>query len=222
MKQILIVEDDPDIQELLQNFLVDAGYGVAVAADGVEALTVFSQGAFDLVLLDIMLPKIDGYGVCEMIRQKSGVPIIIITALDGEEHEIKGLDLMADDYVTKPFSMQVLLRRIASVLRRADVPQREGGVIEYKEIRVEIERRHVTVSGRAVDVTRREFDILCELLTNQGCVLSRQLLLSQLWQYDFYGDDRVVDTHIKNLRKKLGVNYIETVRGVGYRIDKEN
>ncbi len=163
MQNILVVEDDMDIQELLREFLREAGYSVSVAGDGVEAMDYFSKNQYDLILLDIMLPKIDGFGVCELIRRQSQVPIIMLTALGGEEEQIRGLDLQVDDYIVK----------------------------------------------------------LRELLTHQGRVLTRQNLLDRLWRYDFYGDERVVDTHIKNLRKKLGIDFIQTVRGVGYKIDKE-
>lgn len=223
MQKILIVEDDLDIQELLQNFLQEAGYEVAVASDGVEAISLFTDGQFDLILLDIMLPKIDGFAVCELIRKQSQIPIIMLTALGGEQEQIKGLDLQIDDYITKPFSMPVLIRKIAAVLRRSNRPLEDGHqTISYKNLVLDLDCYTATVGGSIYELTQREFEVLRELLTHQGRVFTRQTLLAQLWKYDFFGDERVVDTHIKNLRKKLGIDFIQTIRGVGYKIDKEN
>ena len=222
MQRILVVEDDFDIQELLQNFLQEAGYEVAVANDGVEALSLFADQRYDLIVLDIMLPKIDGYGVCELIRKQSDVPIIMLTALSGEEDQIKGLDLQVDDYITKPFSMPVLLRKIAAVLRRSNRGTDEKyQIIAYGNLLLNCDN-YTAVDGVTYELTQKEFEILRELLTHQGRILTRQNLLDKLWLYDFYGDERVVDTHIKNLRKKLGIDFIQTIRGVGYKVDKEN
>lgn len=223
MQKILIVEDDFDIQELLQNFLQEAGYEVTIANDGVEALSLFSTQYYDLILLDIMLPKIDGFAVCELIRKQSQVPIIMLTALNGEEEQIKGLDLQVDDYITKPFSMPVLIRKIAAVLRRSSrLSEDKHQTISYRNLILDLESYSALIDDNTYELTQREFDILRELLTNQGRVMTRQILLDKLWKYDFYGDERVVDTHIKNLRKKLGIDFIQTIRGVGYKIDKEN
>ena len=214
MQRILVVEDDFDIQELLQNFLQEAGYEVAVANDGVEALSLFAGQRYDLIVLDIMLPKIDGYGVCELIRKQSDVPIIMLTALSGEEDQIKGLDLQVDDYITKPFSMPVLLRKIAAVLRRSNRETDEKyQIITYGNLLLNCDSYTATVDGANFELTQKEFEILRELLTHQGRILTRQNLLDKLWRYDFYGDERVVDTHIKNLRKKLGIDFIQTIRG---------
>jgi len=223
MRKILIVEDDLSIQALLHDFIEEAGYHVVLATDGVEALAKYSEQDFDLILLDIMLPKIDGYGVCEVIRQKSDVPVIMLTALDGEENQIRGLDLQADDYITKPFSMPVLLRKIAAVLRRASKQDDAPQTIRYKDLTLDLAGYKVYTGDAGIDLTPREFEILRELLTHQGRILTRQNLLQTLWKYEFFGEERIIDTHIKNLRKKLGTaDYIETIRGVGYRIDKEN
>ena len=223
MQKILVVEDDFDIGELLQNFLQEAGYEVAVAKDGVEAIDIFSNGQFDLILLDIMLPKIDGFTVCELIRRQSQIPIIMLTALNGEEEQIRGLDLQIDDYITKPFSMPILVRKIAAVLRRSYQGRNdEHQTISYQNLILDLDSYTATAAGNVYELTQREFAILRELLTHQGRVMTRQNLLDKLWRYDFYGDERVVDTHIKNLRKKLGVDFIQTIRGVGYKIDKEN
>lgn len=223
MSKILIVEDDPSIQALLHDFIKEAGHNIVLAADGVEALAKYSEQPFDLVLLDIMLPKIDGYGVCEVIRQKSDVPIIMLTALDSEQSQIKGLDLQADDYVTKPFSMPVLLRKIAAVLRRTARQNEAPQTLSYKTLTLDLGAYRVYSEQGDIDLTPREFEILRELILHKGRILTRQNLLQMLWKYEFLGDERIVDTHIKNLRKKLGeADYIETIRGVGYRIDKED
>ena len=223
MQKILVVEDDLDIQELLQNFLQEAGYDVAVANDGVEALSLYASDQFDLILLDIMLPKIDGFSVCELIRKQSQIPIIMLTALSGEEEQIRGLDLQVDDYITKPFSMPVLVRKIAAVLRRSNHQQDDKHcTISYRNLILDLDSYTAIVDSNTYELTQREFEVLRELLTHQGRVMTRQNLLDKLWRYDFYGDERVVDTHIKNLRKKLGIDFIQTIRGVGYKIDKEN
>ena len=219
---ILIVEDDIAIQDLLHDFLIDAGYTVTLARDGVEAVDLFMKETFDLILLDIMLPKIDGYGVCEIVRKQSNVPIIFLTALDAEHEQIKGFDLLADDYITKPFSLPILLRKIAAVLRRGTKTQEETETILYKNLKLDTASYKVYADGIDADLTPREFEILYELISHKGRIYTRGNILSLLWKYDFYGDERIVDTHIKNLRKKLNTEIIETVRGVGYRIDKEN
>jgi two-component system response regulator VanR len=223
MQKILIVEDDLAIQALLHDFIQEAGYEVTLASDGVEALSYFSERSFDLVLLDIMLPKIDGYGVCEVIRRKSNIPIVMLTALDAEENQIKGLDLEADDYITKPFSMSVLIRKIAAILRRSSQQEDMPHTISYRDLTLDLDGYKVYTTAEPIDLTPREFEILWELLTHKGRILTRQNLLQTLWKYEFFGDERIIDTHIKNLRKKLGqADYIETIRGVGYRIDKED
>ena len=220
MKSILIVEDEPDIQELLTAYLRNAGYRTASAEDGVAALDLFPSRTCDLVLLDIMLPKIDGFGVCEVIRRQSQVPILMLTALDGEEQQLKGFGLNIDDYVTKPFSIPVLLEKIRVILRRSAGAEAEN-LLRYRDITVNLDTREVSLEGRFLDLTAREFDLLYTFLASPGRVFTREMLLAKLWGYDFYGDARVVDSHIKNLRRKLERDYIETVRGVGYRAAKE-
>lgn len=223
MKKILIVEDDLSIQDLLYDFIGEAGYEVEVASDGVEALAKFAEDTFDLILLDIMLPKIDGYSVCEVIRKQSNIPVIMLTALDSEADQIKGLDLQADDYITKPFSMPLLIRKISAVLRRSSKYEEVVKTIQYKNITLDLEGYKIFIETKPIDITPREFEILRELISHRGRILTRQNLLSMLWKYEFFGDERIIDTHIKNLRKKLvGADYIETIRGVGYRIDKED
>ena len=220
MKRILIVEDEPDIQELLCAYLRDAGYETAVAGDGEAALSLFQSQPFDLVLLDIMLPKLDGFGVCERLRRQSQVPILMLTALDGEAQQLRGFGLDIDDYVTKPFSMPVLLEKLRVILRRSGGAE-EACRLCYRELVMDPDTREVLVDGRALELTAREFELLHTLLSAPGRVFTREMLLARLWGYDFYGDERVVDSHIKNLRHKLGRDYIETVRGVGYRVAKE-
>ena len=221
MKSILIVEDEPDIQELLCAYLEDAGYQTAVAGDGVTALSLFGAQSFDLVLLDLMLPKIDGFGVCECIRRQSQVPILMLTALDGEDQQLRGFGMDIDDYVTKPFSMPILLEKIRVILQRRG---NTGGerCLRYRDIVLDLDTRETLLDDRSLDLTAREFELLHTFLAAPGRVFTREMLLAKLWGYDFYGDERVVDSHIKNLRHKLGRDYIETVRGVGYRAAKEN
>lgn len=221
MKTILIVEDETDIQELLRAYLEDAGYQTTAAGDGVTALALFNAQHFDLVLLDLMLPKIDGFGVCELIRRQSQVPILMLTALDREEQQLRGFGMDIDDYVTKPFSMPVLLEKIRVILRRR-TNAAEDACLRYRDLSLNLDTREAAQDGRILDLTAREFDLLHTFLAAPGRVFTREMLLAKLWDYDFYGDERVVDCHIKNLRHKLGQNYIETVRGVGYRAAKKD
>lgn len=221
MKRILIVEDEAAIRKILYEPLVSAGYQVITAPDGLEGINAFHAHHFDLVLLDIMLPKISGYTVCEMIRQESQVPVILLTALDSEDDQVRGFDLLADDYITKPFSIRLVLKRVEALLRRS-AGEPDTDVIRYKEITLSETERRVTAGGREVALTHLEFDILLLFLKNQGRVFTRDNLLDLVWGYDFAGDEKGVNFHIMNLRKKLNTDYIETVRGVGYRIAKED
>ena len=197
MQKILIVEDDIDIQDILKNHLIDAGYEVAAASDGVAGIAMFDD-TIDLVLLDIMLPKIDGYGVCEVIRKRSQVPIIMLTAL----------------------SPKILLCKIAAILRRRTAENQNQSLLTYKELSMDVDGFHVYQGGNEVVLTSKEFALLRLMLENQGKVFTRQMLLDRLWAEDFEVEDRIVDSHIKNIRKKLNADYIKTIRGVGYRIDK--
>lgn len=221
-KKILIIEDEVAIQKILSEPLAFAGYKVTAASDGLEGINAFHKQNFDLILLDIMLPKIDGYTVCEMIRQESQIPIILLTALDTEDAQIKGFDKLADDYITKPFSIKLVLKRVEALLRRTSLNDTISGTIHYKEITLNETERRVTVSGNEVALTHLEFEILLLFLKNKGRVFTRDDLLNLVWGYDFVGDEKGVNFHIMNLRKKLSTDYIETVRGVGYRIAKEN
>ena len=220
MKQILIAEDDPDIQELLCAYLRDAGYAPSAAGDGVEALNLFRTRSFDLVLLDLMLPKIDGFAVCELIRRQSQVPILMVTALDGEEHQLRGFGMDIDDYVTKPFSMPVLLEKIRVILKRSSGPGGEHR-LNYQDLTMDPDSREAVLDGQVLDLTAREFELLYTLLSSPGRVFTREMLLARLWGWDYCGDERIVDSHIKNLRRKLQRDYIETVRGIGYRAAKK-
>ena len=221
MKKILVVEDEPEIRTLLDNFLTHEGFEVSLAGDGVEALSLFGRAHFDLVLLDIMIPKIDGFGVCEVIKKQSDVPVMFLSALNDDKSQIKGYDLMADDYVTKPFSMPILIRKINALLRRNDTSgSRKDPLLVCGDILINTDTMEVSVAGTPVDLTSREFDLLCTFAKNPGRVYSREMLLDLLWDYDSLVDERIVDCHIKNIRHKMGGDYIETVRGKGYRIDR--
>lgn len=222
-KTILIIEDEKAIQNIIKAFLEDAGYTTVLADDGLEGIEQFHKCSPDLVLLDLMLPKIDGFAVCELIRKESHIPVIMLTARDDDDSQIKGFDALADDYITKPFTMPLVMRRIEAVLRRTEQGnQTENTVIHYKDISLDIDSFTVLVNGENISLTTREFEILKLLLENQGRVFTRDNLLNTIWGYDYFGDAKIVNTHIKNIRRKLGVDYIDTIRGVGYKIEKEN
>ena len=221
-KTILIIEDEIAIQNILAEPLRACGYEVVTASDGLEGINTFHTHHIDLILLDIMLPKINGYAVCEMIRQEAQTPIILLTALDTEADQIKGFDLLADDYITKPFSIKLVLKRVEALFRRTETMDMDTDTLRYKELQISAKQRQVLVSGAEVILTQSEFDILLLFLKNQGQVFTRDELLNLVWGYEFIGEEKSVNFHIMNLRKKLGVDYIETVRGVGYKIAKEN
>ena len=222
-KRILVVEDEGNIVDILVFNLRREGYDTLEARDGAAGLQLALERDPDLVLLDLMLPKIDGFAVCEILRKESRTPIILLTARDDDASQMKGFDVLADDYIIKPFSMPLVLRRIEAVLRRTEQGiEEEPSVIRYKEITLDGENYEVLVGTDEVSLTSREFEILKLLLENPGKVFSRESLLDSVWGYEYYGDQKIVNTHIKNIRKKLGVDYIETIRGVGYRIEKEN
>lgn len=221
-KSILIIEDEKQIQNILKAFLEDAGYQITLADDGLEGIAAFHKNKYDLVLLDIMMPKLDGYTVCEMIRRESGTPVVLLTALDDEGSQMKGFDLLADDYITKPFSMPLVMRRIEAILRRTQNGQEDSAILTYRDIQVDTKNYKVFVAGQEVVLTAREFEILRLFMENKGRVFTREQLLDLVWNYSYMGDDKIINTHIKNIRKKLGVECIETIRGVGYRIDKED
>ena len=221
---ILIVEDDKEIREGIEIYLKNQGYQVSQAADGLEGLEQIQAQEIHLAIVDVMMPRMDGITMMMKVREQGyDFPVIMLSAKSEEVDKIMGLNMGADDYVTKPFSMPVLLRKIAAVLRRADSKENGGGaLIHYKGLTLDMDGYRVYAGDVEFELTQREFEVLRELLTNQGKALSRQHFLNKLWKYDFYGDERVVDTHIKNLRKKLDIDYIETIRGVGYKIEKED
>ena len=177
-----------------------------------------------MILLDLMLPKIDGYAVCEMIRKESEVPVLMITALDEEDDQVKGFEVLADDYITKPFSLKLVLKRVEALLRRRGsvVDEGEKQVFCYREIQLDITGMQVHVSGKEVALTKLELDLLHLFMRNQGRVFTRDELLNLVWGYDYTGYEKAVNIHIMNLRRKLGVDYIEAVRGVGYRFAKKD
>lgn len=223
-EQILIIEDEKEIQDILKELLNEVGYEVTVASDGLEGITLFQQQKFDLILLDIMMPKIDGYAVCEMIREESNIPVIMLTALEEEQAQIKAFELKADDYITKPFSLKLVLMRIEAVLRRVREKEtsEQNGILTFQNIRLDLSRHSVCVEGKPVILTNKEYELAKLFLQNQDRVFTRDNLLNQVWGYDFVGDEKVVNVHIMNLRRKLGTDLIETIRGVGYRFGKED
>lgn len=220
MFRILVIEDDEDIQEVLKNYLNAEGYEVALAGDGIEGIARFHEYPADLILLDVMLPKVDGFAVLELIRKESQVPVIMVTARDSVEDQVHGFSLLVDDYIPKPFDMPVLLCKIEAVLRRAGKTEKKAALC-YRELELFEEEYRVLFQGEEVELTQKEFELLRVFLKHQGRVFTRQSLLDQVWGMDYFGDERIVDTHIKNLRKKLGSSYIQTVRGVGYRVEKD-
>ncbi len=218
MNQILVVEDNEDYQELLVNFLSNSGFAVTTAGDGLQAFDCMEEREFDLIILDIMLPKIDGFTLCELIRKKSDVPIIMLTAKFSEEDQLKGYSLKVDEYISKTISMPVLVSKVEAILRRSGKVSGED-TLSFKGIVLDVNTHTVKADGRDVEFTLKEFEILQELIKAGGGVVTRKALLSKLWDYEYYEDTRIVDTHIKNIRKKLGAgDCIETVRGIGYKL----
>lgn len=216
MKNILVIEDDKEIAELLQVFLEGAGYQVIEAADGVKGIELFQKEYVNLVLLDVLLPKRNGFDVCAEIRKTSDIPIIMITALADEKDQIKGYNLKIDDYVTKPFSVQILLKKIEAVLRRRY--DSELIVLKYRNIVLNQEEHTVTVNEEPVFLTNKEFELLNLFMLHPHRTMSKEFLIDRLWQYEDVYDD-LIYTHIKNIRKKLGIDVIKTIRGVGYKLD---
>lgn len=221
MSTILVVEDEVSIQKILFTCLTEAGYEVCIAGDGREAVEQFQNRQFDLILLDIMLPYLNGYEVCKKIREESNVPVIMLTALDDENNMIKGFELKIDDYITKPFSMSVVVKRVQAVLRRAKGNDMSH-LLTYKNLAIDLAGHVIYKDDQPVTLTTKEFEIVCLLVKNKGRVFTRDNLLDAIWGVDYYGDERLINTHIRNIRRKLGDDIIVTVRGVGYRVDKEN
>ena len=217
-EKILVVDDDTNICELLRLYLTKEGYQVTTANDGEEGLDKFNQVKPDMVLLDVMMPKMDGLEVCRRIRKLGNTPVMMLTAKGETFDKVLGLELGADDYMVKPFDTKEVVARIKAVLRRTEKPVEEK-VLRLGELSVNPTRHVVQVSGETVNLTLKEFELLCLLLDNPGVVFTRDQLLNQIWGYSFDGESRTVDVHVRHLRQKLGDcgNYIETVRGIGYR-----
>lgn len=223
---ILVVEDEASLARSLQLELNHEGYKVETAQNGYEAMGMLSEGKWDLVLLDVMLPGLDGFEVCRRIRKNTNVPIIMLTALDATSDKIKGLDTGADDYVTKPFVIEELLARIRARLRCQPAAWQEGGKLVIGDMVISRDTRQVLRKGESISLTRREFDLLAYLAENAGIVLSRDTILASVWGYDYYGSDNVVDVYIRYLRAKIdepfSTKILHTVRGVGYTLREEN
>ncbi|HDX9619329.1 MULTISPECIES: response regulator transcription factor [Bacillus] len=216
---ILVVEDDQEIQELIKQFLMTQQYKVIVASDGLEGMKQFNKQSFDLILLDVMMPNLNGFEVAKMIRSQSNIPIIMLTALEEEQDQMKGFDLGIDDYITKPFSFHVLMRRVEAVLRRSNNQSTDNHFV-FRELHVDSDAYKVYVNKVEVPLTTKEFEILQLLLQNEKKVLTRENIVEKIWGYEYAGDTRMIDTHMKNIRKKLDIPYIKTVKGIGYKIDE--
>jgi len=225
MSTILLVEDEPTLSETLRYNLEREGYTVLSAADGVQGLELARREQPDLLILDIMLPRLDGFSVCRILRQESDMPILMLTARQDEVDRIAGLELGADDYVSKPFSLGELLARVRAIMRRTDrQPSGSREVLDACALRVDTGSRRAWRAGAELTLSQKEFDLLTCLIRNRGMALSRDVLLERVWGYDFLGDSRTVDVHIRWLREKVEPDpgrpiYIQTVRGVGYRFE---
>ncbi len=218
---ILMVDDEARMRKLVKDFLMQKGYSVLEAADGEEALRVFeeNQNKIGLILLDVMMPKLDGWSVLRQIRQTSKVPIIMLTARGEEQDELFGFELGVDEYISKPFSPKILVARVEAILNRTQTKKNE--VQDYGGIVIDSDGRTVKVDGKEIELSLREYELLKYLVDNQGIALSRDKILNNVWNYDYYGDSRTIDSHIKKIRHKLGKKgkYIETMRGVGYKFE---
>lgn len=225
MASILLVEDDPTLSETLRYNLEREGYRVYTAGDGIQALELARREHPDMLLLDVMLPRLDGFSVCRILRQESDVPILMLTARQDEIDRIAGLELGADDYVSKPFSLGELLARVRAIMRRSDrQPIGSREIFEAGELKLDTGSRRVWRDNIEITLAQKEFDLLACLVRNRGMALSRDVLLERVWGYDFAGDNRTVDVHIRWLREKIEADpshptYIQTVRGIGYRFE---
>lgn len=219
--KILVVEDDNQIQELIVEFLSSQDYIVDTANDGVEGYEKFKSGKYDLVILDVMMPKLDGHSLCKMIRNiDKEVSVIFLTALGDEENEIKGFDLRADDYISKPFSFNILIKRVEAVLRRKNKEISEDEVLKFEGLKLELQTFKSYVDEEEIELTLKEFNILKLMISSYPTVVSREKLIEKIWGYDYFGDTRVIDAHMKNIRKKIKKDYIKTIKGVGYVLEK--
>ena len=219
-KKILIIDDEARMRKIVADFLQREGYLIIEAADGMEAIELFAEQQPDLLILDVMMPRVDGWQVCREIRKTSRVPIIMLTARSEEIDELTGFELGADEYIAKPFSPRILVARVNAILRRAFGPEDE--LRTYGAIEVSKAAREVRVNGQVVELTYKEFELLCYLIDNSGVALTRGQILNNVWDYDYFGDERTVDTHVKTLRNKIGTaaDYIRTVRGIGYKFEQ--
>lgn len=218
--KVLMVDDEARMRKLVKDFLGIKGYRVMEAGDGEEALDIFfKEKDISLVILDVMMPKMDGWETCKMIRRYSQVPIIMLTARSEERDELQGFDLGVDEYITKPFSPKILVARVEAILRRGN--SAPGETMDASGIHVDKGAREVSVDGQAVELSNKEFELLTYFLENQGIALSREKILNNVWNYDYFGDARTIDTHVKKLRSKLGPkgDYIRTIWGMGYKFE---
>lgn len=219
--KILVVDDEARMRKLVRDFLVRNQFEVIEAGDGEEALDIFyEQKDIALIILDVMMPKINGFDVCREIRETSDVPIIMLTAKGDESDELTGFDIGADEYISKPFSPKILVARVEAILRRT-MDQSDDKVLEKGGIRVDQTAHAVTIDGEPVELSYKEFELLTYFMENAGIALSREKILNQVWDYDYYGDARTIDTHVKKLRNKLGDKgaYIKTIWGMGYKFE---
>jgi len=220
MIKILVVDDEARMRKLVKDFLTAKGYRVIEAEDGDQAVnTFFKEKEIALVLLDVMMPKMDGWEVCKTIRRYSEVPIVMLTARADERDELLGFELGVDEYITKPFSPKILVARIEAILRRKNVTT--GEILEVAGIRIDKDAHQVTSDGELLDLSNKEFELLSYFVENQGMALSREKILNHVWNYDYFGDARTIDTHVKKLRSKLGSkgDMIRTVWGMGYKFE---
>ena len=218
---ILIVDDEQRMRKLIKDFLTAKGYSILEAEDGEQALDAFEQNKnqIKLILLDVMMPKLDGWSVLRQIRQDSKVPIIMLTARGEEQDELFGFELGVDEYISKPFSPKILVARVEAILKRTNSDTKE--VKDYAGIEIDKEGRTVKVDGKIIELSLREYELLIYLVENENIALSRDKILNNVWNYDYYGDSRTIDSHIKKIRHKLGKKgkYIKTMRGVGYKFE---
>ena len=224
MYKILIVDDEAKIREVIKEYAEFSGYEVTEAEDGMSAIGLCKLNDYDLIIMDIMMPKLDGFSACKEIKKLKDIPVIMLSARGEEYDKLFGFELGIDDYVVKPFSPKELMARINVILSRKNAGSASAqGVMKFGGLEINIPARTVTVDGQKVDLTPKEYDLLFYLVENRNLALSRDKLLSDIWGYDFFGDDRTIDTHIKNLRNNLGPyrDYIVTLRGVGYKFEYE-
>lgn len=219
---ILIVDDEANIRSLIRKYAMFEGYTVEEAANGMAAVDMCRKREYDLVIMDVMMPELDGFSACREIRRFSKVPMLMLSARGEEYDRIHGFELGVDDYVVKPFSPRELMMRIAAILKRSASGQ-ETETVTIGEMTVDFTARRVTIDGETLSLSPKEYELLFYMVRNRGIALTRERLISEVWGYDFYGDDRTLDTHIKLLRKSLGAyaDRITTLRGVGYRFEKE-